>query len=37
MLTAFIEREGQALYPLAAKPTYTGKDLREIVPNILKA
>ncbi len=37
MQTAFIEREGQALYPLAANATYTGKDLTEIATNILKA
>ncbi len=35
MQAAFIEREGQALYPLSHKPTYTGKDLVEIATQII--
>lgn len=36
MQAAFIERKGQALYPLAAKPHYSGKDLLEIANAIIK-
>lgn len=36
MQAAFIERKGQALYPLAAKPQYKGKDLVEIASGIIK-
>jgi len=32
---AFIEREGQSLYPLSPKPTFTGKDLVEIANKII--
>lgn len=34
--TAFIERKGQSLYPLAAKPQHIGKDLVEIANAIIK-
>lgn len=33
---AFIERKGQSLYPLAAKPQFIGKDLAEIAHAIIK-
>ena len=36
MQTAFIERIGQALYSLEAKPQYTGKDLVVIANAIIK-
>lgn len=36
MQAAFIERKGQSLYPLAAKPLYIGKDLAEIAQAIIK-
>ena len=32
---AFIEREGQSLYPLSPKPVFTGKDLVEIANKII--
>jgi len=35
MQAAFIEREGQSLYPLSPKPTFTGKDLLEIANKII--
>ena len=34
--TAFIEREGKALYPLAPSPTYKGKTLIEIARQLVK-
>lgn len=33
--TAFIERKGQSLYPLAAKPDFTAKDLTELANSII--
>ncbi len=36
MQAAFIERKGQSLYPLAAKPHYIGKDLVAIANAIIK-
>lgn len=36
MQAAFIERKGQSLYSLAAKPQYIGKDLAEIAQAIIK-
>lgn len=33
---AFVERKGQSLYPLAAKPQYVGKDLEEVGQAIIK-
>lgn len=36
MLTAFISRTGQSLYPLATKPTFEGRDLTDIVEQIIK-
>jgi len=36
MQAAFIERKGQSLYPLAAKPQYIGKDLVAIANAIIK-
>lgn len=36
MKSAFIERKGQSLYPLTAKPNYIGKDLIEIAKAIIK-
>jgi len=35
MQTAFIERKGQSLYPLVAKPQLFGKDLDEIATSII--
>lgn len=35
MQAAFIEREGQSLYPLSPKPTFTGKDLVDIANKII--
>jgi 2-haloacid dehalogenase len=35
MQAAFIEREGQSLYPLSPKPAFTGKDLVEIANKII--
>jgi 2-haloacid dehalogenase len=35
MQTAFVARKGQELYPLAAAPTYTGKDLVEVAKAII--
>ena len=35
MQAAFIEREGQSLYPLSPKPRFTGKDLVEIANKII--
>ena len=35
MQTAFIEREGQSLYPLAAKPSFIGKNLIEVSNSII--
>ena len=32
---AFIERKGQALYPLAAKPNFTAKDLTDLANSII--
>lgn len=34
--TAFIERKGKALYPLAPKPTFTGKTLPDIARQLVK-
>lgn len=36
MQTAFIERKGQALYTLAGKPHYMGKDLVALAKSIIK-
>jgi len=33
---AFIERKGQSLYPLVAKPQYIGKDLEVVAETIIK-
>lgn len=35
MQAAFIEREGQSLYPLAPKPQFIGKDLTEIANAVI--
>lgn len=35
MEAAFIEREGQSLYPLSPKPTFTGKNLVDIANKII--
>ena len=35
MQAAFIEREGQSLYPLAHKPQFTGKNLIEVSKSII--
>ena len=35
MKTAFIEREGQSLYPFSPKPAFIGKDLVEIANKII--
>ncbi|GAC1310258.1 MAG: haloacid dehalogenase type II [Mucilaginibacter sp.] len=37
LLTAFIERKGQSLYPLAPAPDFTGKDLVSIAGQIINA
>jgi len=36
MKSAFVERKGQSLYPLAVKPDYIGKDLADIAKAIIK-
>jgi 2-haloacid dehalogenase len=36
MKSAFIERKGQSLYPLAARPDYIGKDLIKIAKPLSK-
>lgn len=35
LYTAFIEREGQALYPLSAAPTFKGKNLTDVTSQII--
>lgn len=35
MQAAFIEREGQSLYPLASKPQFIGKNLIEVSNSII--
>jgi 2-haloacid dehalogenase len=35
MQAAFIERKGQSLYPLAAKPNFTAKDLTDLANSII--
>lgn len=35
LFTAFIEREGQALYPLSAAPTFKGKNLTDVTSEII--
>ena len=35
LYTAFIEREGQALYPLSAAPTFKGKNLTDVTSEIV--
>jgi 2-haloacid dehalogenase len=37
LLTAFIERKGQSVYPLAPAPDFTGKDLRIIAGQIVNS
>ncbi len=36
MQTAFIEREGQTLYPLSPKPNYSAKDFEQFAHTVLK-
>ena len=35
MQAAFVERKGQSLYPLSAKPQFIGKDIEDVANKIV--